>query len=316
MTLYRLLLVCLSLLIFMLLGGCSSEVVEELPADGPLIISLTQLGDDFETASYGFYLANPNDDEMLRWHVLHPTTGTELVTNRCADAPLLIGRPETEDLLFKCADEYFSITLAGEIEQVTQEPFNSYLAETRLADAAKLQRELGYKVEDFVISPNQQRTFFYSLELNRNEYQLFMHKASSGEFISLLSIPADRTISHLKWSPDNINVGFLYTIQDNDPAQSLTLINTQSGELEIILPLVGLDDPNKQGTVDFDWSPDGSRLVFASDHEGSCEEQGDTGLSRCSRALYVANTTGSNVRRLNEEIELWALFSNDLSWVR
>lgn len=87
-----------------------------------------------------------------------------------------------------------------------------------------------------------------------------------------------------KWSPDGTTIAMRYG-DDATPREGLFLIDSSGGNFRRLTP-------KRYQVIDFDWAPDGSKIVFA-----------------CRQGVFIVKKDGSETIRLTNLINLWPYHS-------
>lgn len=300
-----------------LLGGCNDSgliQISQLPPSGPTVIDLTQIGDSFLDAAYRFYILNPESGKLWEWDLRHPQTGEPLVSDTCIDSPLALWRSAAQQILFKCNDEKFAIGLDGSVQPLDDATFAEYLNQEVPADlAAQIADRLGGQWTGLAQSPEGGQLVISVYDDDTDQYTLFRAGADGTDLTPLTTAPPGAHVGPLRWSPDAGTIAFLYGTSSD--ANTVALMDAQSGEMTLLLPPAQLDVEGKSGIRDFDWSPDGQRILFASDQDVDCFEQSEAGVLRCPRLLYWVNVDGTGLEQVTDTVQ-WAIRLNKLFWIR
>jgi TolB protein len=157
-------------------------------------------------------------------------------------------------------------------------------------------------------SPNGEHLIFQSFREADRSYVIYHIDKDGNNSLALTESLKGSSLSP-KWNPSGTKIAFVH-IENNGPG-TLWVMDANGNNARAILPVDSSVDPRK-GVGNFDWSPDGERLAFASGQDGYCGILLSSGSSsECSSSIYIINLDGTGLKRLTYR---WHL-ATSLTWI-
>lgn len=162
-------------------------------------------------------------------------------------------------------------------------------------------------------SPDGQSIIFQSYNADSDNHSLYTVDLETRTLTQLVGEMSGNNRNPV-WSPDGLYIAYLQANTPNSPHSLWVMKADGSGNRVVFEPQNSEVDALAAGVRYFAWSPDSSKLIFASGHEGACSTFGlDAAITTCGESLYIVDRNGSNLMRVNTRQKFRHRY---LEWIR